>query len=177
MNKFQEIFSFAHSTVWKVLFGKVADSIEKGTEHEDEYMISEKELLVYSIREAAANNLKRFAEEFGPEWAMQHLVPQVLDMVTNPHYLHRMMVLRAISLMAPVMGSEITCSKFLPVVAEASKDRVPNVKFNVAKLLQSLIPIVDQSCLVDLSEDPDVDVRYFANQALRSIDDAAAAQS
>ncbi|WZY86658.1 hypothetical protein YC2023_033042 [Brassica napus] len=129
-------------------------------------------MLVYSIREAAANNLRRFAEEFGPEWAMQHLVPQVLDMVTNPHYLHRMMVLRAISLMAPVMGSEITCSKFLPVVAEASKDRVPNVKFNVAKLLQSLIPIVDQSvvektirqCLVDLSEDPDVvDVRYFAN--------------
>ncbi|CAN7033171.1 unnamed protein product [Brassica rapa subsp. trilocularis] len=154
MNKFQEILSFVHSTVWKVLFGKV-----------------------YSIREAAANNLKRFAEEFGSEWAMQHLVPQVLDMVTNPHYLHRMMVLRAISLMAPVMGSEITCSKFLPVVAEASKDRVPNVKFNVAKLLQSLIPIVDQSCLVDLSEDPDVDVRYFANQALRSIDNAAAAQS
>ncbi|CAN7008364.1 unnamed protein product [Brassica rapa subsp. trilocularis] len=149
MNKFQGILSFVHNTVWKVLFGKV-----------------------YSIREAAANNLRRFAEEFGPEWAMQHLVPQVLDMVTNPHYLHRMMVLRAISLMAPVMGSEITCSKFLPVVAEASKDRVPNVKFNVAKLLQSLIPIVDQSvvektirqCLVDLSEDPDVvDVRYFAN--------------
>ncbi|CAM8899023.1 unnamed protein product [Rhodiola kirilowii] len=40
------ILSFVHSTVWKVLFGKVADSLEKGTEHEDEYMISEKELLV-----------------------------------------------------------------------------------------------------------------------------------
>jgi hypothetical protein len=26
--------------------GQVADSLEKGTEHEDEYMISEKELLV-----------------------------------------------------------------------------------------------------------------------------------
>ncbi|KAJ4842491.1 Ca(2+)-binding ATP:ADP antiporter sal1 [Turnera subulata] len=35
------ILSFVHSTVWKV-----ADSLEKGTEHEDEYMISEKELLV-----------------------------------------------------------------------------------------------------------------------------------
>ena len=33
---------------------------------------------VFSIREAAANNLKRLAEEFGPEWAMQHIVPQVL---------------------------------------------------------------------------------------------------
>ncbi|XVE71118.1 hypothetical protein DITRI_Ditri10aG0124700 [Diplodiscus trichospermus] len=40
------ILSFVHSTVWKVLFGKVADSLEKGTEHEDEYMISERELLV-----------------------------------------------------------------------------------------------------------------------------------
>jgi hypothetical protein len=32
---------------------------------------------VYSIREAAANNLKRLAEEFGPEWALQHIIPQV----------------------------------------------------------------------------------------------------
>lgn len=40
------ILSFVHSTLWKSLFGKVADSLEKGTENEDEYMISEKELLV-----------------------------------------------------------------------------------------------------------------------------------
>eukprot|EP00271_Cylindrocystis_brebissonii_P008640 TRINITY_DN23109_c0_g1_i1.p1 TRINITY_DN23109_c0_g1~~TRINITY_DN23109_c0_g1_i1.p1 ORF type:complete len:198 (+),score=38.68 TRINITY_DN23109_c0_g1_i1:470-1063(+) len=40
------ILSFVHSTVWKALFGKVADSLEKSTEHEDEYMISERELLV-----------------------------------------------------------------------------------------------------------------------------------
>ncbi|KAA3489942.1 trafficking protein particle complex subunit 5-like isoform X1 [Gossypium australe] len=43
------ILSFVHSTVWKVLFGKVADSLEKGTEHEDEYMISEKDLLVNKL--------------------------------------------------------------------------------------------------------------------------------
>ncbi|CAN6876006.1 unnamed protein product [Brassica oleracea var. botrytis] len=141
---------------------------------------------VHSIREAAANNVKRLAEEFGPEWAMQHIVPQVLEMISNPHYLYRMTILRAVSLLAPVMGSEITCSKLLPVVMTGAKDRqiifyyhrVPNIKFNVAKVLQSLIPIVDQSVvektirpgLVELSEDPDVDVRFFANQALQSID-------
>ncbi|CAL9214827.1 unnamed protein product [Arabidopsis halleri] len=143
---------------------------------------------VHSIREAAANNLKRLAEEFGPEWAMQHIVPQVLEMINNPHYLYRMTILRAVSLLAPVMGSEITCSKLLPAVITASKDRqvplslsllkLPNIKFNVAKMMQSLIPIVDQAvvenmirpCLVELSEDPDVDVRFFANQALQSID-------
>ncbi|WP_208093798.1 hypothetical protein, partial [Escherichia coli] len=80
-------------------------------------------------------NLKRLAEEFGPEWAMQHIIPQVLEMITNPHYLYRMTILRAISLLAPVMGSEITCSKLLPAVIIASKDRVPNIKFNVAKVL------------------------------------------
>ncbi|GLT34479.1 hypothetical protein SLA2020_089890 [Shorea laevis] len=130
---------------------------------------------VYTIRDAAANNLKRLAEELGPEWAMQHIIPQ---MTNNPHYLYRMTILGAISLLAPVMGSEITCSKLLPAVINVSKDRVPNIKFNVAKVLQSLIAIVDQSvvektirpCLVELSDDPDVDVRYFANQALQSID-------
>ncbi|KAM0046117.1 putative armadillo-like helical protein [Helianthus debilis subsp. tardiflorus] len=86
-------------------------------------------------------------------------------MIKNPHYLYRLTVIRAISILAPV-------------VVTASKDRVPIIKFNVAKVLQSLVPIVDHSvveksikpCLVELAEDPDVDVRYFANQALESID-------
>jgi serine/threonine-protein phosphatase 2A regulatory subunit A len=118
--------------------------------------------------------LKRLAEEFGPEWAMQHIIPQVLEKINNPHYLYRMTILQAISLLAPVMGAEITCQKLLPVVINSSKDRVPNIKFNVAKVLQSLVPILDQStvkpCLVELSEDPDVDVRYYANQALQACD-------
>ena len=109
---------------------------------------------------------------------------QVLDMINNPHYLYRMTILRSISLLAPVMGPEITCSKLLPVVITTLKDRylifsgtffnyyfviafnkpgdvlvvgcfklrlnftlfrVPNIKFNVAKVLQSFISIVDQS--------------------------------
>ncbi|KAH0858398.1 hypothetical protein HID58_086659, partial [Brassica napus] len=115
---------------------------------------------VHSIRDAAANNLKRLAEEFGPEWAMQHIVPQVLEMINNPHYLYSMTILRAVSLLAPVMGSEITCSKLLPVVITASKDR------QVLTVVENMI----RPGLVELSEDPDVDVRFFANQALQSID-------
>ncbi|RID45430.1 hypothetical protein BRARA_I02160 [Brassica rapa] len=112
---------------------------------------------VHSIRDAAANNLKRLAEEFGHEWAMQHIVPQFLEMINNPHYLYRMTILRAVSLLAPVIGSEITCSKLLPVVITASKDR---------QVVENMI----RPGLVELSEDPDVDVRFFANQALQSID-------
>ncbi|MCO5601051.1 hypothetical protein L7F22_055168 [Adiantum nelumboides] len=103
---------------------------------------------------------------------------KVLEMINNSHYLYRMTILNAISLLAPVMGAEVTCQTMLPVVVNAAKDRVPNIKFNVAKVLQSLIPVVDPTvvdqtirpCLVELSEDPDVDVRYFAAQALQSCD-------
>ncbi|KAJ3120644.1 TRAPP subunit trs31 [Nowakowskiella sp. JEL0407] len=34
---------FIHSNLWKYLFGKQADSLEKSTENEDEYMISDNE--------------------------------------------------------------------------------------------------------------------------------------
>ena len=32
---------------------------------------------VYSIRDAATKNLQRLAQEFGPDWAKDHIVPQV----------------------------------------------------------------------------------------------------
>ncbi|GAM19035.1 hypothetical protein SAMD00019534_022100, partial [Acytostelium subglobosum LB1] len=40
------ILSFIHSTVWKSLFGKQADSLEKSTEADDEYMISDANMIV-----------------------------------------------------------------------------------------------------------------------------------
>jgi serine/threonine-protein phosphatase 2A regulatory subunit A len=51
------------------------------------------------------------------------LIFQVLEKINNPHYLYRMTILEAISLLAPVMGAEITCQKLLPVVINSSKDR------------------------------------------------------
>nr|KAJ0225470.1 hypothetical protein LSAT_V11C100047600 [Lactuca sativa] len=72
------------------------------------------------------------------------IMHKVLEVINNSHYLYRMTV-HAISLFAPVMGSEITFSKLLPTLITLSKDRVLNIKFNVAKVLQLLIPIVDHS--------------------------------
>ncbi|KAG0260378.1 TRAPP subunit trs31 [Actinomortierella ambigua] len=37
---------FIHTTVWKNLFGKQADSLEKSTENDDEYMISDNDPIV-----------------------------------------------------------------------------------------------------------------------------------
>lgn len=54
--------------------------------------------------------------------------------------------------------------------------QVPNIKFTVAKLLERLVPLVDAAiadqtikpCLQALADDGDVDVQFFAQQALVS---------
>lgn len=187
---------------------------------------------VYSIREAAANNVKRLAEEFGPQWAMDHIIPQVcwrliwhiitfvdswrwiavmrigfcgwkcikiepepimfkilnfvieippsgtmrwaliwccmfsntrfllmflwfhklsiswqvLEMINDPHYLYRMTILSAISLVAPVLGSEITCSKLLPVIVTAAKDRLV-IQFWISDLVTCMVSFCKPDCL------------------------------
>ena len=43
---------------------------------------------VFCIREAATQNLQKLAAEFGPEWAKEHLVPQVQN-VYNFNIIHK----------------------------------------------------------------------------------------
>mmetsp|Transcript_15064 Transcript_15064/g.35892 ORF Transcript_15064/g.35892 Transcript_15064/m.35892 type:complete len:105 (-) Transcript_15064:1139-1453(-) len=95
-------------------------------------------------------------------------------MINNQHYLYRMTVLIAVGLLAPVVGSDTVCNTMLPAVVGCSKDRVPNIRFNVAKLMEKVAPIVDgtvvqqtiRPCLLDLADDQDADVRFFAKRAL-----------
>mmetsp|Transcript_24148 Transcript_24148/g.33114 ORF Transcript_24148/g.33114 Transcript_24148/m.33114 type:complete len:192 (+) Transcript_24148:622-1197(+) len=44
--KIVAMLSFIHSWIWKALFGRSADSLEKSTEHDDEYMIIDNKALV-----------------------------------------------------------------------------------------------------------------------------------
>ena len=61
--------------------------------------------------------------------------------------------------------------------------QVPNVKFNAAKVLARLVPLVDAAvaertikpCLQELAADADVDVRFFSHQALHACDAVTAA--
>jgi serine/threonine-protein phosphatase 2A regulatory subunit A len=63
------------------------------------------------------------AWNFFQSYKLSCVIFQVLEKINNPHYLYRMTILQAISLLAPVMGAEITCQKLLPVVINSSKDR------------------------------------------------------
>lgn len=52
---------------------------------------------VFSIREAATQNLKKLTEVFGVDWASEAIIPKVMAMGQHPNYLYRMTTCFAIS--------------------------------------------------------------------------------
>jgi hypothetical protein len=66
-------------------------------------------------------------QEFGPEWAKEHLVPPVLAMVKNPHYLYRMTVLGAVAALSSYVSPDVLRGTMLPVVIQCAKDKVRGV--------------------------------------------------
>ncbi|XP_070221877.1 serine/threonine-protein phosphatase 2A 65 kDa regulatory subunit A alpha isoform [Bos mutus] len=129
---------------------------------------------VYAIREAATNNLKKLVEQFGKEWALAAVIPRVLTLSEAPNYLHRMTTLFCINVLSEVCGQDITTKHMLPTVLYMAGDPVANVRFNVAKSLQKIGSILENSTLQTevkpilekLTQDRDVDVKYFAQEAL-----------
>jgi serine/threonine-protein phosphatase 2A regulatory subunit A len=83
--------------------------------------------------------------------------------------------------MASSLTPEIIKQDVLSTVANLADDPIPNVRFNVAKSLEVLAPILKKDQTTDslvaekvipvlekLSQDSDVDVKWFAEKALLS---------
>ncbi|KAK9686470.1 protein phosphatase 2A structural subunit [Basidiobolus ranarum] len=134
---------------------------------------------VYSIRTAATINLQKLTEVFGAEWAKQTILPEVLAMAAHPNYLYRMTTISALTTMASAVTPQMIKESILPTIVGLISDPVPNIRFSVAKSLETLFPLLKASpetttiaddevkpALLQLSEDSDVDVKFFAERAL-----------
>lgn len=82
--------------------------------------------------------------------------------------------------MANSLPSSTIKDLVLPTVIELSNDPIPNIRFNVAKSLETMIPMLKQNqamqelvpsmakpTLEKLCTDEDGDVRFFATRALQ----------
>jgi len=78
-----------------------------------------------------------------------------------------MTTLFAISALSEVIDGDVITDKMLPTVVKLSKDKVPNIRFNVAKclgIISSKVKINDlqqtiKPCLLQLQNDRDSDVK------------------
>jgi serine/threonine-protein phosphatase 2A regulatory subunit A len=88
-----------------------------------------------------------------------------------------MTCLFCINALADVVGADVIKRLFLPTIKTLAADQVANVRFNVAKTLQKISPFLDQASieaevkpiLEQLNTDTDVDVKYFASEAISAI--------
>ena len=84
------------------------------------------------------------------------------------------LLLPGLQVLSEVCGQDITTKHMLPTVLCMAGDPVANVRFNVAKSLQKIGSILDNSTLQTevkpilekLTQDRDVDVKFFAQEAL-----------
>ncbi len=113
---------------------------------------------VFSIREAATQNLKKLTEVFGVEWASEAIIPKVMAMGQHTNYLYRMTTCFAISVssnvegydralitiqtLAPAINLDVIEKSILPMMDRLVADDIPNIRFNVAKSYAILIDVL-----------------------------------
>ena len=83
--------------------------------------------------------------------------------------------------MAHAVNAEVLRDLIVPTISGLSTDPIPNIRFNVAKSMEQLIPLMKKTDLIPLVNDPikpalqrltedaDQDVRFFAQRALMAI--------
>jgi serine/threonine-protein phosphatase 2A regulatory subunit A len=128
---------------------------------------------VFSIREAATKNLTSLTDVYGKEWTKSKIVPRIIDLKNNAHYLYRLTAVRAAEVLIPSLDKDASFGTLLPLILSLASDNVPNVRFGVAKALERL-KIEDptgsaRACLSALAKDKDGDVVFFAKRALRVV--------
>ena len=99
---------------------------------------------IFTIREAAIENLKELAKIFGAFWASRFAVPKLVALHTDANYLHRQTPLFGMTALAPVINADIVRRQFVPVLITLSQDRVANIRMNVSKSIQALLPVIAQ---------------------------------
>jgi serine/threonine-protein phosphatase 2A regulatory subunit A len=93
--------------------------------------------------------------------------------------------LQACARMATVMELEAVRLEMLPVLTDLAADIVPNIRFNVAKEMRAVAPVCGRAVyeaqiapiLALLLEDDDRDVRFYAQQASRELEEEFARSS
>uniref|UniRef100_A0A8C2SR02 Uncharacterized protein n=1 Tax=Coturnix japonica TaxID=93934 RepID=A0A8C2SR02_COTJA len=145
---------------------------------------------VYAIREAATSNLRKLVERFGQDWAQGTIVPKVLAMATDPNYLHRMTTLFCINVssvpmglygslcvpmypyvslcvpMGPYVSLWVPMCLYVSLWVPMGSLCVPICPYGVSMWVppHSTLQNEVKPVLEKLTQDQDVDVKYFAQE-------------
>ena len=137
---------------------------------------------IYSIREAAVVNLVELTKKFGTQWSQVNIIPKVVALYQHSNYLYRLTSLASIHALASPMNRETFEGSMLPVLLQSAQDPVPNIRIRAARIMGMLFAKFDTAPLVasvtgvleSMKEDSDIDVKYFAEEAIAALKGAGA---
>jgi len=118
------------------------------------------------VREAGIEELNVLTTIMTPEWTVAEFLTKLEEIYHNQaNCIARVTIIKA-------MGSiYVNPDQYVPIFNEAARDKVANVRLVLCKTIKKLSAKIDVSqfrnLLQDLSRDPDKDVKYYAQQALR----------
>jgi serine/threonine-protein phosphatase 2A regulatory subunit A len=131
---------------------------------------------VNAVRMAATKCLQPLGQCFGSAWVRAKLVPKLTELFTveGSSYLQRITVLYGVRDLAVHASMSEVSTELLPLLLQALRDDVPNVRFVAAQIIQDAVAVLDKSrvtsdirpALTALLNDADNDVKYFATVAL-----------
>jgi len=134
---------------------------------------------VHSVRHAAILNLKEITETFGSAWTVEHLLPKLVDLYSQSSgYANRVTTLHVLPQVSGVMSADQIVQSVIPLLTKATKDGVPNVRFSACSTLSWMmqnhnlgatsINTLIKPTLLEMEHDSDIDVQYYAQQALQA---------
>ena len=93
---------------------------------------------VCEIRTLVAQVLCDLWGVFGEDWARTSLLPKVRVLASKDNYMHRVALLNFLRCVAKSQkcSAELLNTSFLPIFRTMAQDKVPNVRFNVAKSVE-----------------------------------------
>jgi hypothetical protein len=105
---------------------------------------------IFTIRDTALKNFAALIGIFGAPWIQHNILPSLMACKDENNYLHRLTCLFGIAMLGPKLPIEVTRKVFVPVLLHMHTDKVANVRMNVAKAINALIPVCKGT--VDVTE-------------------------
>ena len=121
--------------------------------------------------------------QFESEWIDSNIIPLLLPLAKHRNYLRRMTLLSALSSTCSTVSFSALRAQYLPMLEHMATDPIANVRLNVAKTIQVMVPVMVAATthksnvretlnnviipiLQQMQRDADVDVHDSATQAL-----------
>lgn len=131
---------------------------------------------VYKIREQSMQNLVDLKKTLGDKWFERIVKEKVREFSRSDKCAIRIQAIFLVKIIYKHIDSDILNKDLIPVIIGLKDDSVPNIKFNMARILNDLSEslsrenlFIGKSALTALKDnDTDEDVVYFSSKALKN---------